>query len=112
MKNFKSGKLMNNILYICGSSNIKNMQFWYQRKEGEKTYLDTFNLNKVIRSIGLSDGRQLVLLDDIHERATEVPDINLITGKTKGTKRVRDVYQSELYLTEKEDIERFLRLNN
>jgi hypothetical protein len=86
------------------------MQFWYQRKEEEKVYLDSFNLNKVIRSIGLSDGRQLVLLDDIHERSTEVPDVNHITGKTKGTKRVRDVYQSELYLSFPEDVEKFKNL--
>jgi len=86
------------------------MQFWYQRKEGEKIYWDSFNLDKVIRTIGLSDGRQLVLLDDIHERSTEVPDTNPITGKTRGTKRVRDVYQSELYLTEAEDIEKFKNL--
>lgn len=87
------------------------MQFWYQRKEGENVFLDSFNLDKVIRTIGLSDGRQLVLLDDIHERATEVPDVNPITGKTKGVKRVRDVYQSELYLSDEEDIENFKKLS-
>lgn len=87
------------------------MQFWYQRKEGETVFLDSFNLDKVIRTIGLSDGRQLVLLDDIHERATEIPDVNPITGKAKGVKRVRDVYQSELYLTNEEDIENFKKLS-
>lgn len=86
-------------------------QFFYTRKEknkeGEtKTYTDSFNLNKVIRSIELEDGKRLVVLDDIHEQAREVPDVDPKTGKFKGTKRQRDTFQSEIYL-EPEDNERF-----
>ena len=43
----------------------------------------------------------------IVQRQVEVPDVNPITGKTKGTKKVRDVYQSELYLVDKDEIEEF-----
>jgi hypothetical protein len=83
-------------------------QFFYTRKElvsgtpenpEFKEYRDSFNVNKVIRSLTIDDGRVLVLIDDIHERVQETPDINPTTGKVKGTKRERNVFQSEIYLT-------------
>lgn len=84
-------------------------QFFYTRVTGEKSYTDSFNLNKVIRSIENEDGTFLVLLDDIHERSHEVPDIDLRTNKMKGTKRQRDVFQSEINLSA-EDAARFKNL--
>jgi len=48
-------------------------------------------------------------LDDIHERSHEVPDIDLRTNKMKGTKRQRDVFQSEITLSA-EDGQRFKNL--
>ena len=82
-------------------------QFFYTRKEvtkqGEETvskeYRDSFNVNKVIRTVEMEDNRLLVLLDDFHERVQEVPDIDLRNNKMKGTKRQRDTFQSEIYLS-------------
>jgi len=82
-------------------------QFFYTRKElvsgtpenpEFKEYRDSFNINKVIRSVTMEDGRSLVLLDDIHERSRDVEDIDLKTNKMKGYKRQRDVFQTEIYL--------------
>lgn len=84
-------------------------QFFYSRVVGEKTYTDSFNINKVIRSVENEDGTFLVLLDDIHERSHEVPDMDLRTNKMKGTKRQRDVFQSEINLSA-EDAARFKNL--
>jgi hypothetical protein len=76
---------------------MKN-QFFYTRTEGEKTFKDSLNINKVVRTVTLEDGRTLVLLDDLHERSQDVPDVDLKTNKIKGTKRQRDTFQSEIYL--------------
>lgn len=84
-------------------------QFFYTRTAGEKSYIDSFNINKVIRSIENEDGSFLILLDDIHERSHEVADIDVKTNKMKGTKRQRDVFQSEITLY-KEDTVRFKNL--
>ena len=82
-------------------------QFFYTRKElvsgtpenpEFKEFRDSFNINKVIRSVTMEDGRSLVLLDDIHERSRDVEDIDLKTNKMKGYKRQRDVFQTEIYL--------------
>lgn len=78
-------------------------QFFY--KEGEN--INSFNLDKVIRTVTLEDKSLLVLLDDIHERAVETPIINPKTNKMTGVQRKRDVYQSEIYLKDQEDIIRF-----
>ena len=75
-------------------SYIKN-QFFYTRKEAiEDTdpveyaeFLDSINLNKVIRSVQTSSDIIVVLLDDMHERITEVPNIN-----TKTNKVITDAY--------------------
>lgn len=89
---------------------MKN-QFFYTRTDGEKTFKDSFNVNKVVRSITMEDGRTLVLLDDLHERAQEVPDIDLKTNRMKGMKRQKDTFQSEIYLSP-EDAVRFEQLTS
>jgi hypothetical protein len=65
----------------------------------------------VIRTLSIEDGRTLVLLDDLHERAQDVPDVDPKTGKTKGLKRQRNMFQSEIYL-EPEDVQRFIQLTS
>jgi hypothetical protein len=82
--------------------------FFYTRKDGDKTYTDSFNLNKVIRSVQIEDNKVLVLIDDIHERPEDVPEIK--NGKVVGQKRVRNVFQTEINLFD-EDITRFHNLN-
>ena len=82
-------------------------QFFY--KDGEDW--NSFNINKVIRTVTLEDKSLLVLLDDIHERVVETPNINPKTNKMTGLTRKRDVYQSEIYL-KGEDIIRFQRTVN
>lgn len=94
-------------------------QFFYTRKEPIqgtdplefKEHLDSFNIEKVIRTIVMENDNRLVLLDDIHERSTEVPDVNPKNGQIKGYKRERNTYQTEIYLTP-EDSERFIKLLN
>jgi hypothetical protein len=94
-------------------------QFFYTRKEPIqgtdplefKEYLDSFNIEKVIRTIIVENENRLVLLDDIHERSTEVPDVNPKNGVIKGYKRERNTYQTEIYLTPA-DSERFVKLLN
>lgn len=86
-------------------------QFFYTRTEGDKSFRDSFNVNKVIRSLTLEDEKVLILIDDLHERSQEVPDINPKTNKMMGYKRKRDTFQSEIYLS-KEDGERFFNLTN
>jgi hypothetical protein len=73
-------------------------QFYYTRTEGEKKFTDSFNVEKVVRTVTMEDGKTLVLLDDLHERAAEVPVVDPKTGKYKGTRRERNTYQSEIYL--------------
>lgn len=98
---------------------MKN-QFFYTRKEISggtpeapeyKEFRDSFNVNKVIRSITLEDGRILVLFDDMHERAQEVPDVDPKTKKMKGMKRERNIYQTEIFL-DVDDAKRFWNLTS
>ena len=84
-------------------------QFVYTRTEGEKNYKDSFNLEKVIRSVEVEDGKRIVILDDFHERVEMVPDINVKTNKVMGTRRERNTYQSEIHLNA-EDSKRFLEI--
>lgn len=91
-----------------------NTHFVYERilqVEGkpDATVFDSFAINKIIRTIHMDDGRRLVLLDDIHERAVETPDINPKTNKVVGTRRERNTFQSEIYLNE-EDGNRLLTI--
>lgn len=98
---------------------MKN-QFVFTRKEVSggtpeapeyKEFKDSFNIEKVIRAVSLEDNRVLVLLDDIHERAQQVPDLDIKTNKMKGYKRERNTYQTEIYL-EVEDGKRFFELTS
>lgn len=74
-----------------------------------KEYVDSINVDKIIRSVEMTDGSIIVLLDDMHERTREVPNINPKTNKVMGTKKVTEVYQTEVYLYD-EDVERFRNL--
>jgi hypothetical protein len=94
-------------------------QFFYTRKElvsgtpenpEFKEYRDSFNVNKVVRTVTIEDGRVLVLLDDIHERAQQVADVDPKTNKMKGYKRERNTFQSEIYL-DPADGERFYKMS-
>lgn len=84
------------------------MQFYYKRKEGEKTFEDSFSLECVVRTVATETGR-VVLLNDGHEQSQEVPDIDVKTNKVRGTKRERAWYVSEIHL-DQEDSERFINL--
>jgi hypothetical protein len=86
-------------------------QFFYASKEGDQEFTDSFNINKVIRTVQTGEDELLVLLDDIHERVLESPNINLKTNKIIGVTRKRDVYQSEIHLTG-DDIVRFKNSTN
>lgn len=97
---------------------MKN-QFFYTRKESIpnsdpvefKEFTDSINVNKVIRSVKMDENTLVILLDDMHERTKEVPNINVKTNKMIGTKKQTEVFQTEVYLTG-EDIERFKKLTN
>jgi len=95
-------------------------QFFYTRKEIKSgtpenpvynEFRDSFNIEKVVRTLTIEDDRVLVLLDDIHERSQEVPDIDPRTGKPKGVKRQKNTFQSEIYL-EPGDALRFFELTS
>lgn len=95
-------------------TNMGNQFFYTRAEEVEgseelKFYKDSFNVNKVIRSIELVDERTLVLIDDLHERVEEKPIIDVKTNKVKEVKRERNTFQSEIYLN-KEDREKFYNL--
>lgn len=98
---------------------MKN-QFFYTRKELKSgtpenpvynEFKDSFNINKVVRTAALEDGRLLVLLDDLHERAHIVDDIDPKTGRIKGQKRQKDPMQTQVFL-EPEDALRFQEVTN
>ena len=85
--------------------------FFYTREVDGKIYTDSFNLNKVIRSVQVDDNKVLVLLDDAHDRSEDVPDVDPKTGKQRGVKRQRNTYSTEISLVD-EDVTRFNNLNN
>ena len=97
---------------------MKN-QFFYKRKEPIqdtdpvefKEFTDSINVNKIIRSVRMDENTLVILLDDMHERTKEVPNINVKTNKMIGTKKQTEVFQTEVYLTG-EDIERFKKSTN
>ncbi len=92
-------------------------QFFYTRKEQAQgseeilEFTDSINVNKVIRSVMVDKDTLVVLLDDIHERVQETPNINLKTNKVIGVNRKREIVQTEVYLTG-DDITRFRKLTN
>ena len=57
---------------------------------------DNFNLNKVIRSHTIKPGTVVVLLDDGHEEAQDIP---VMKGKNIEKTRQRNWVQSEIQLT-------------
>ena len=83
--------------------------FFYTREVDGKIYTDSFNINKVVRSMQLEDNKVILVLDDIHERAEQVPDVK--NGKVVGSKRERNTFQTEITITG-EDITRFHNLAN
>jgi len=85
--------------------------FFYTREVDGKIYTDSFNLNKVIRSMQIDDEKVILVLDDLHERSENVPDVDLKTGKVRGQKRERNTFQTEITLTG-EDVKRFNNLAN
>jgi hypothetical protein len=87
---------------------MKN-QFFYTAKIGEKEYVASFNINKVIRSLANDAGGLIVILDDFNERVTQQPDIDLKTNKMKGFKNVRETVQSEIELNA-DDALKFINL--
>lgn len=83
--------------------------FFYTREVDGKIYTDSFNLNKVVRSMQVEDEKIILVLDDLHERSEPVPDIDPKNGKVRGQKRERNTYQTEITLTGK-DVTRFNEL--
>jgi hypothetical protein len=86
-------------------------QFFYTRITEEKEFRDSFNMNKVIRTMTFPDGKLIVILDDFHEQLTQQPDINPKTNKLNGYKMVKTTMQSEIELSGK-DVERFFKFAN
>jgi hypothetical protein len=84
--------------------------FFYTREVDGKIYTDSFNLNKVIRSMQVDDNKVILVLDDLHERSEDAPDIDPKTGKVKGQKRQRNSYQTEITLLNENAI-KFNNLN-
>ena len=82
--------------------------FFYTREVDGKIYTDSFNINKVVRSMQIDENKVILVLDDIHERSEQVPDVK--NGKVVGQKRERNTYQTEIRLYD-EDITRFNNLN-
>ena len=83
-----------------------------------KTVLDSFDVERVIRSITMENGSLLVLLDDLHERWENKPKTHPKTGAPQFDKkgqmifeRVKDAFQSEIYLLP-EDAAEFLSLTS
>ena len=83
--------------------------FFYTREVDGKIYTDCFNINKVVRSMQVDVNKVILVLDDIHERSEQVPDVK--NGKVVGSKRERNTFQTEITLTG-EDIIRFHNLAN
>ena len=77
---------------------MKN-QFFYTAKIGDKEYVASLNINKIIRTLANDAGGLIIILDDFNERVTDQPDIDLKTNKFKGYKKVRETVQSEIVLS-------------
>ena len=95
--------------------------FWYTRKTpvaknettGElifKEYKDAFSVEHVLRVSEMEDGTMLVLLNDIHNRISEMPIKNK-RDEVIGTKNQTLTVQSEIVL-EKIDAERFIKVTS
>jgi len=84
-------------------------QFFYTAKIGDKEYLASLNVNKIIRTLANDAGGLIIILDDFNERVTEQPDIDLKTNKMRGFKKVRETVQSEIELNA-DDALKFINL--
>lgn len=85
-------------------------QFFYTRKDEDKEFTDSININKVIRSIQEKDDRLLVVLDDLHERPFDIPILHPKTKQPTGKlSRKREMVQTEIHLYGN-DITRFKQL--
>ena len=83
-----------------------------------KIVLDSFDVERVIRTITMDNGTLLVLLDDLHERYETKAKTHPKTGAPvfdkKGQmifERLKDAFQSEITLLE-EDAAEFLSLTS
>lgn len=77
-----------------------------------KTFDDSFNIERVIRSVEVNDGKYAVILDDFHEDDVEdrtKPIIDKVKNQFKGFKTKKGVVQSEIIL-EAEDAVRYKQL--
>lgn len=81
-----------------------------------KVVEDSFDIERVIRTITMDDGKLLVLLDDLHERFEDRPKLHPKTKAPRFDKkgemmfeRVKDTFQSEIYLS-KEEAEQYRKL--
>ena len=90
---------------------MKNQFIYTRTTEEGNSFKDSFNVNKVIRSVTLPQGDVLVVLDDFNEQVQNVPDIDPKTNKMKGMKNVRQSVHSEIQLSPA-DGERFFNLLN
>jgi hypothetical protein len=84
-------------------------QFFYTAKIGDKEYVASLNVNKIIRTLANDAGGLIIILDDFNERVTQQPDIDLKTNKMKGFKNVRETVQSEIELNA-DDALKFINL--
>lgn len=87
---------------------MKN-QFFYTAKIGDKEYVASLNVNKIIRTLANDAGGLIIILDDFNERVTQQPDIDIKTNKMKGFKSVRETVQSEIELNA-DDALKFINL--
>ncbi|MEM5811092.1 MAG: hypothetical protein QXP66_04315 [Candidatus Aenigmatarchaeota archaeon] len=83
-------------------------QFFYSRVEGEKVFTDSFNIENVIRTIEIEEGKRLVVLNDFHEEIARIPVKNK-KGEVTSYKNERYTEFSKIVL-EKSDSERFVEL--
>lgn len=90
-------------------------QFTYTRrealapKEGEegpqfRDFIDSFDINRVIRTVATEDDRLALILDDTHERIQNEVPVYSNSGKQTGTKSIRFTYQSEIFLSPEDSI--------
>lgn len=95
--------------------------FYYIRKEllppkeGDaepkyEVYPSSFNVNKVVVTMLMEDGKLAVILDDYHQRVEEVPVFNKQRKQT-GVKNKIYTHQSTIYL-ESLDAEKFVKLTS
>jgi len=71
---------------------------------------NSLNMDLVLRTHQNEAGNTVVVLDDLHERTEEVPNV-APNGKVTGMKKNLVTYQSEIPLNKK-DTERFYKLTN